>query len=251
MVLISVILCTNKVNSYLYRAIDSILNQDFKEIELIIIFNNLTEDSILEVRNHYQYYSQIIYLKNNINYVNFSINQGLSVAKGEFVARMDADDISYSNRLSVQYNFLKMNPNIMVCGSWINIINDQDHTLDVYRYPTSNKSIRRHLFYRNPICHPSSMYRKKIVLNSGGYINSIYAEDYDLWVRLSNIKNLHFANIPEPLHGYRQHSLGLARGSSISYQSAATTRFYQFLSSGNFLWLIGSFVGIIKMLLNK
>jgi len=251
MVHISVLLCTNEVNSRLYEAMDSILNQDFQEIELILVFNNLTEDLILEVKNHYQYYSQIVYLENNINYVNFSINQGLSVAKGEFIARMDADDISYRNRLLVQYNFLKKNSNILMCGSWINIINDQGQTVDVIRYPTSNKSIRRQLIYRNPICHPSTMYRKKIVLDSGGYINSIFAEDYDLWVRLATKKDHHFANIPEPLLGYRQISSGKARFSPIAYKSVATTQFSQFLSTGNVLWLIGSFLSIIKMLIKQ
>ena len=250
MPLISVILCTNKVNAYFFQAIDSLLNQEFKEFEIILVFNKVAADLILSVKEKYINNQKIFYLENYFNYVNFSINQGLSIARGKYIARMDADDISYPNRLSVQYNFLKKNPNVDICGSWYNYIDDNGEAIKLVKTPTSNKLIRAQLFFCNPICHPSTMYKRDLILQAGGYINSIYSEDYDLWLRLSTIKNVQFRNIAEPLIGYRNNPTGEARGSLLAYKSFATSQFNQFLITGNVIWLISVFLTSIKILIN-
>ena len=162
---------------------------------------------------------------------------------------MDSDDIAYPNRISMQYHFMENNPEITVCGSWFNLIDSNGSVVREVARPVNNKEVRRALVFKNPICHPSVMFRRDEVLNIGGYQNSEFAEDYDLWVRLSRNTNIEFANIPIALIGYRTNSNGEARGSKVAYRAVSTTQWAEFIRTGHIKWLVASIGSMLKSIL--
>ncbi len=90
------------------------------------------------------------------------------------------------------------------------------------------------------------MFRKDIVSKEGAYLNGKHAEDYDLWIRLTNNTKLKFANIPISLLGYRALNEGEARGSRVAYASVSTTQWFKFITTGKTIWLIASIVSALK-----
>jgi len=246
MVSVSVLLASNKVDDYFYQAINSVMEQSFKELELIVVLNGPAASEKIAVEKKLIKYPNIKVLSVNISGLNFALNFGINHASGKYIARMDADDIVYPDRISTQFEFLEKNSNIAVCGSWYNLIDAEGCIQGVRRLPTSNSEIRKILTFKNPICHPSVMYRKELICDVGAYLNGHYAEDYDLWVRLSRDPKIGFANIERPLLGYRIDSVGEARGSKAAYASVSATQWEQFTISGRPKWLLAAIISLIK-----
>ncbi len=187
---------------YLGEAIDSILNQTFKTFEFIII-NDGSDDDTLSILSAYN--DKRIRIINNGKNIGLSksLNIGILNAKGLFIARMDADDISHPSRFQQQVQILENNKNIGICGTWFKILNQ-----DVfYKYPVSDIDIKLSLLFHNPICHSSVLIRKECIDNLNLFYdeNVRYAQDYDLWIRASQ-KNVIFYNVPEFLLNHRIHN---------------------------------------------
>jgi len=130
-----------------------------------------------------------------------SLNEGLSEARGEYIARMDADDISFPRRLSTQLKYMERSPEVGVSGTWVRVFgNGQDTT---WHTPVAHDVIKSQLLFDCPIAHPSAMIRASFLRDSGlSYDeNCLLAEDWDLWQRASDYTLL--ANIPKPLVRYR------------------------------------------------
>ena len=107
----------NTKEDYLREAIESILNQTLREFEFIII-NDASNEQTINILDQYND-DRIIRIDNEVNHgLTASLNKGLSVAKGEYIARMDADDISYPNRLELQYQYMQKHPNVAILGGW-------------------------------------------------------------------------------------------------------------------------------------
>lgn len=200
---------------YLHKAINSILSQTFQDFEFLIVNDGSTDNS-LEIIISYQ--DDRIRVINNVNNLGISqsLNKGLNLAQGEYIARMDCDDISLPNRLCTQVDFLNCNPEIIVVGSYMELIDSEGYkTEQQYLYPLTNENIIYSMLYSNPLGHPSVMFRRKEVIKIGGYRlkkewNNLSTEDYDLWLRLA-IHNYALANIPECLIYYRDHPDSLTR----------------------------------------
>lgn len=188
---------------YLRKAIDSILNQTFTEFEFLIVDDGSTDNSV-EIINSYQN-SRINLVKNDKNEgLVYTLNRGLSLAKGEYIARMDCDDISLPERLKKQIDFLDSNSEIAVVGTWIKVINEKEEPQTTWQYPLKPLEIQWNLYFYCPLAHPSVMFRKRIILSNGSYSPEMtHAEDYELWWRLS--KKYLLANLPDILLIYRQH----------------------------------------------
>ncbi len=246
MVLVSVLLCSNRDDSFFYEAVESILNQKFPDLELIIVLNGAALNNLDSIRKKISNYQSVNILTANLAGLNYSLNLGLDHAQGKYVARMDADDVSYPDRISTQYEFLENNPDIAVCGSSFNLIDRDGKVVKEIVNAIANVDIRRALFYRNPFCHPTVMFKRDLVRQLGGYQNGQFAEDYDLWVRLARNPNILFANIPRTLLGYRLLSIGEARGSKVAYRAVSTTQWLEFISTGNPKWLIASIMSVLK-----
>lgn len=187
---------------YLRKAIESISNQTFKDFEFLIINDGSVDKSEDIIKEYQKKDSRIIYNKNekNLGLIK-TLNSGLVMARGEYIIRMDADDVSDLNRIEKQVQFLNKNSTIGVLGSWFDFIND---SLEV-KWPTDDEDIKVQLFCRTAIGHPTVAIRRSVLINNNiTYdVNFPHAEDYNLWVDLLNYTM--FANYPEKLFHYRAH----------------------------------------------
>lgn len=204
--LISVVMPVYNGEKYLREAIDSILNQTFKYFELLLI-NDASTDNSEKIINSYND-SRIIYIKNeqNLGLIK-TLNKGLDLAKGEFVARMDQDDISHSERFEKQLIIFKKNPEIGVCGTWFTLFRE-NHEDKIIEHPEYNDSIKIGLLTSCCIGHPTVMMRKKAIENYRYDVNYQAAEDFELWTRLVRVTK--FYNIQESLLKYRFHSSNIS-----------------------------------------
>lgn len=189
----------NTKESYLREAVDSILNQTFKDFELLILNDCSTDPNVEKVVLSYTD-KRIKYSKNEQNLgISGSRNKLVSLAKGKYLAVMDHDDISCPERLAKQVEYLEAHPETGVVGSFAReLLSGKKLTL-----PENDEDIKMALIYRSSIFHPASMIRKEM-FGIAGYENDFTpAEDYALWCRL--IKHTSFHNIPEILFIYRNH----------------------------------------------
>lgn len=249
MILVSVLLCSNQLDKYFYKAIESVLAQEFSGFELLIVLNGPALDGLDGLMEKFSAYENIRIIGTNISGLSHSLNVGLDHAIGKYVARMDADDVAYPDRIKTQFDFLELNPEISICGSAFNLIDSCGLTTKFVSRPASNGEIRKFLFYKNPLCHPTVMYRKDVVRAVGGYQSGGFSEDYNLWVRLAQNTNVKFANIDTALLGYRQLSTGEARGSKLAYASVSSTQWNEFINTGNIKWLASAILSLAKSLL--
>ena len=198
---ISVLMPVYNGASYLREAIDSILNQTFTDFEFLIINDGSSDESKNIVLSYPD--KRIRFLQNDQNMgIVHTLNWGLREAVGEYIARMDADDVSLPTRLEKQMLVFR-NPRIGVCGAWIKTFGGDNKTIE---FPPNYKEIKATMLFENPVAHPSVMVRKSS-LNSEYNIEDLHAEDYGLWAGL--IDSTEFYNIPEVLLHYRIHSTNI------------------------------------------
>jgi len=198
---VSVLMAVKNGESYLPYSIESILKQTFFDFEFLITDDGSTDAGPAIIESFHDPRIRLIRNSRNLG-VAESINRAMDTARGDYVARMDADDISYPQRLQNQVEFLDKNPDISLCGSWIRCFEGRR---EVFRYPTDPESIKLDLLFDNPIAQPSVMFRLADFKSHGLYYNPLqrYTEDYDLWARAA--ESLRLANLPEVLLLYRIH----------------------------------------------
>lgn len=204
---VTVLMPVYNAENYLAEAIESILDQTFTDFEFLIIDDGSTDRSI-EIVNSYKDH-RILLVKNEYNLgLVTTLNQGLSLAKSKYIARMDADDISLSNRLQIQVGYMEAHPAIGVCGSWVTTIGDCPN--HVWCYPTEHARIQTELLFTSRLAHPSVMMRRALLEKHGLFYDKDYlhAEDWQLWRRCSF--KFPLANIPQVLLKYRINSSGVS-----------------------------------------
>jgi len=200
---VSVIVPTYNCEKYLRRSIESIINQTFKDFELIIINDGSTDDTGEILDEFCEIDKRVIILENEkIQGVASSLNRGIRKASGRYIARMDADDISEVRRFEKQVDYLENNPEVGVVGSYIQFIDDHGKSINKWDLFSSDTLIRYTFCFLSQLCHPSLMMRSDIIDGNTTY-NQVTAEDYDLWVRLST--KTRFSNISEYLIKRRRH----------------------------------------------
>nr|WP_086940003.1 glycosyltransferase family 2 protein [Thaumasiovibrio occultus] len=206
--MLSVILPAFNAQKTLARAINSLLVQTFSDFELIVINDGSTDGTRNIIEQFTDSRIKAIHLTKNVGLID-ALNLGLTMAKGRYIARMDADDISLPERFAEQIAFLDAHPDYIACGtSIINFTETSEHGLreSYMRYPTSDEEIRvaLHFFERN-ICHPTVMFRSSAIKEQGICYRKEYphAEDYRLWIELSKLGKLH--NLPKGLVKYYRH----------------------------------------------
>jgi glycosyltransferase involved in cell wall biosynthesis len=195
---ISVILPVYNCQEFVSEAVISILNQTFSNFELIIIDDCSTDKTLEIIKSFDDSRIKIIEKPKNSGYTD-SLNFGIDIAKGEYIARMDGDDISLPMRFEKQVAFLDHNQDVIMCGSDIAILSSDK---PLYKYH-SHEEILVDLCFQNAFCHPTVMIRKTALLVNKYDKNFEPAEDYELWIRLSQIGKL--ANLNEVLLRYRVH----------------------------------------------
>ena len=244
---VSWLLCTNRDDVLLHRSICSCLAQTLTDFELLLVVNGPHSSEILQsLQLEYANDARVQVVATPIYLLNFSLSLGLHLARAQYVARMDADDVAAPDRLERQWAYMESHPEVVVLGTSYHLIDSADRVHGNVAGPTSNDEIRRSLFYRNPICHPSVMLRREVILAQGGYLGGQNAEDYDLWLRICLDKDLHLANLPEYLLSYNMEPGGAARRSRRAYANVAAAQFRNLLITRDVRWLLGALFTVVK-----
>ncbi|MFT7344375.1 MAG: glycosyltransferase involved in cell wall biosynthesis [Lentimonas sp.] len=202
--LISVILPVYNAEEYLVEAIESVLNQSFSDF-LLIVINDGSTDASKEIIHSFSD-KRIVYVENEMNLgLIKTLNKGLDIAEGKYIARMDADDICYSDRFEKQFSFLELNEKHILCGGWAKRIDRLGNMLGAIKRIDSNDLLHANLLFTNPFVHPTIMFRKEML--KGLYYNeeAVYCEDLEFWIRISMETSFKIGNIPEYLLKYRWH----------------------------------------------
>ena len=203
----------NEKIEWLENSVNSILNQSYRNIEFIVILDNPDNIEIKNFMNKLQLKDNRIRFyvnEKNLGLVK-TLNKAIGLSNGEYIARMDADDIALPDRIKLQVNFLDKNAEIDLVGSKIEYIDENDNVISKDKYrPCGFEDIKRHLKYYNAFAHPTLMYRTDVLRKLNGY-NEIYcAEDYDLVTRfvVNGYKTINLNNI---LLKYRVRSNGISQ----------------------------------------
>ncbi len=196
---VTVLMSVYNGERYLRDAVDSVLNQTFQDFEFIIVNDGSTDGTSQILAEYAEQDPRIRVIHNQTNTgVTISLNKGLAVAGGKYIARMDADDISAPDRLIKQVSYMDTHPDIGALGSWVEFVDEKGVTLGDWRMPCSPGLIRWSLFFGNCMAHASVMMRYDLLEQVGFYSPEFsYAQDYDLWSRLSAVCRM--ANLPEIL----------------------------------------------------
>jgi len=216
--LVSVLMPVYNGEQFLREAIDSILGQSFKDFEFLIIDDGSKDNSISIIESYND--TRIRFVRNETNLkLPATLNRGLNLAIGKYIARMDQDDISMPDRLEKQIAVMDRDLKVGICGSWIEVFGLGNY---VEKYPTDPDSIKANLLFYNALAHPTVMMRKSLFdqFNLRYSMEYLHAEDYELWQRCSTCFRI--VNIGEVLLRYRTSSTSYCR--VFSLEQTATLR---------------------------
>lgn len=204
--LVTVIMTAYNASRYIAEAIESILNQSYKNLEVLIVDDGST-DTTYELAGKYMDQDKRVHvytLKRNAG-PSLASNFALKKAHGEYIARMDADDISGSDRIEKQVEFMQKNPDVVIVGGQAVLIDEKGAKFGEKKYPLSHKSIQASLFTMNPILHPACMIRRNSIPKAKliYHNHSVLAHDYELLFQVYSYGKL--ANLPDVIMKYRQH----------------------------------------------
>jgi len=210
---VSVVMAAYNGGEYIGSSIESILNQTHKDFEFIIV-NDCSTDNTLDTIKSYND-ERIVIFNNEKNLGQTkSLNIGVGLAKGEYIARIDADDFSYPHRLEKQMRFFNDNPGFDVVGSSGHVLNRCGKRRSISLAPVDQGEIFFKIFFDNPIIHVSALIRKDKLVMLGGYDESFHiVQDYDLWSRFL-INKLRLGNLKDVLVAYRVYGGSFGRKDS-------------------------------------
>ena len=193
---VSVLMSVYNGERYLREAVESILDQTFADFEFIVIDDGSTDRSYLIMKS-YSDPRLIVVRQENLGLPK-SLNRGLALARGEYVARQDADDVSLPLRLEKQVEFLNGHPDVAIVGTFFWVLNGSRTVRTAHEPPCHDLHIRWTLLLGSAFAHPAVMYRRSVIQILGGYDERFErAQDYELWSRL--IREFRGANIPQIL----------------------------------------------------
>lgn len=218
--LVSVLIPVYSDGQYLTEALDSVYNQEQvsqDEIEVLVVLDRPTEKLISLVAAYRKSNMKVIHAE--CEGLVSALNTGLQAATGRYISRLDADDIMKPLRISKQARFLDLNPDVLVVGSQVEVIDQFGDYQYNSEFEVSSATIRKFMKYVCYLSHPSTMFRKYDVMQIGGYREFYrHAEDFDLWSRLLEIGEIGI--IDEVLTSYRIHTGQISHRKSIEQQFA-------------------------------
>jgi glycosyltransferase involved in cell wall biosynthesis len=200
--LVSVVMPVYNAEKYLKPAIDSILNQSYPDLDIVIVNDGSTDDSKNIIKSYQD--PRIRYFENARNSgIVVTRNRGLEEARGDYIAVMDSDDLATPDRMKIQVEFLENNQEFGMCGSYFKTINGQDKILKTVNFPTNDKDARSYLIVHNCFCHSTVMIRGELAKRLKYDLRYDVVEDYELWYRISKISKI--INLPVYTTFYRVH----------------------------------------------
>jgi hypothetical protein len=205
--LISVIMPVYNGEKYLTEAVESILGQTFADFELIVIDDGSTDGSAAILESFRQNDDRVIIRQHSQNQgITVALNTGLALARGKYIARMDADDNSLSTRFEKQVAFLEKHREIDIIGSAVQMVDERGHNIGVLSAPLDDLAIRWKGLFSASFLHPTAMLRHSVLIehNIRYRASRNQPEDFDFFTQL--LEHARGANLPEPLLLYRVHS---------------------------------------------
>ncbi len=197
---ISVVMSAYNAEKYIGEAIDSILNQTFKDFEFIIVDDASTDKTLSVVENYKDRRIKILRNEKNLKLA-ASLNKGLRISQGKYIARMDADDISHLERLEKLYDFLEQNPNVDICGTPMKLFGSEDA---VWGRNTEDKEIKAGLIWGSTMQHGTVLMRKDKILEHNLFYDESFhvGQDWKYWYDAKNYVT--FSNLKQSLYFYRR-----------------------------------------------
>lgn len=200
--LVSVVMPAYNADLFIDSALQSLIEQTYQNIEIIVVNDGSTDGTAEKIKKYSKFDERIKIINTKNNGVAKALNRGIKEAKGEYIARMDADDISARSRLEKQIKFLINNKSIGIVGSAAKAIDSEGRELGkVLLKPENHNCLLWYMLFRNPFIHPTVVFRSEIIKKLM-YIDTA-SEDNELWARA--VKYTRFYNMPEPLLYYRVH----------------------------------------------
>ncbi len=214
---ISVVMPVYNGEPFLREAIGSLLTQTERDFELLVIDDGSTDGSAAILAEFQRRDARVCVVTQPNRGLIATLNDGWRRARGAYIARMDADDISLPERLAQQAAFLDAHPAVGVVGGAIRRVDREGHLLPVQRFPALHAVIAWQMLFEPALIHPAVMLRRTVLALAGGYDPAMtHAEDFDLWVRLSRVTRLH--NLTEVVLHLRKHATNVSvvhRGTQI------------------------------------
>jgi len=206
---VSVLMSVYNGEAYLERSIESILSQTFRDFEFLII-NDASTDSTEDILKN-AHDPRIKVINNSVNLgLTKSLNRGIGIARGKYIARMDADDLSLPYRFEIQVGFLDSHPEYAILGSSYLLIDQEGRTLSLVKVPVEDSQIRENLLKQNCFGHGSVMIRREAVQKVGGYDERFKcSQDYELWLRI--VEAFKASNIEEALYCWRMSNYSISK----------------------------------------
>ena len=231
--IVSVLLPAYNCPNYIREAVESILAQTFADFELIVLDDGSTDETPDIVR---QYTDPRIRLLSHANMgLAGTLNRGIGLARGDYIARQDQDDRSFPERLSKQVAFLDAHPACALIGTWAEIWRETNKTERTHAHPAGDAELKFLLLLNNPFVHSSVMIRKAALDRVGGYSPDRTRqppEDYELWSRIA--REYDVANLPEVLNVYREIEGSMSRHGPSPFADHLVT-----ISAENVAWAAG------------
>lgn len=207
---ITVLFPVYNASAYLKEAIDSILDQTFRDFQLLAINDGSTDDSVAIIESYQDDRIKLVHNEQNLGLI-ATLNKGIDMIESPYIVRADADDICLPERLEKQFKFMEANPEIGISGTWHEMLGHPSGRKRGTKYSTDDEMIRIRHMYQVHLTHGTSIIRKKVLdeFNLRFDPDFKHAEDYDLFVRMS--KHCKMANIPEVLYLVRYHEGSVSR----------------------------------------
>jgi GT2 family glycosyltransferase len=219
---VSVVMSVYNDERYLRDAVESILDQTFRDFEFIIINDGSTDGTVEIIHSYCD--PRIVLVKNDTNVgLTKSLNKGLRLARGEYIARQDPDDLSLPQRLGTQIAYLEQHKHVGLLGTAYYTMDSQGQHIATNRHPLRDTEIRWKILFCNAFCHTSVMFRRKVFPTSDIFYDEalLYSQDYDLWVRL--LGHTYAANLQAPLVAFRMHESSITATRYGEQQHIAST----------------------------
>lgn len=201
----SVVIPVFNGSEHLEEAVRSVMGSSYRNFEILLIDDGSKDRSKAICRELTRQYKRV-------NFYSFKRNKGLgrvlnfalNKARGEYICRLNQDDLMHRNRLKVQVAFLQRNLEVVAVGSYIKLFRDSKSTHEIIRFQKTDEAIKAIWYIVGPFADPSVMYRRKVALTVGGYDQAMWpADDTHLWYRMGKVGRL--ANIPRVLAEVRFH----------------------------------------------
>ena len=218
---VSVIMSVYNGQEHLGEAIESILVQTFTDFEFIIVDDGSTDSTWKILTSYHDERITPARSQQNLG-LSKSLNRGLKIAKGDYIARQDADDVSLPARLTTQLEYLYQHNLVGLLGTAYHVVDAKGHCMATHRQPLTDTEIRWQMLFHNAFCHTSVMFRRELVdTGEPPYSRELrYSQDYDLWARL--LRRTQAANLPAPLVAFRAHEASASATARDQQQRAAS-----------------------------